>query len=195
MVALRIRKKAGFVLLYAVLVSGIILGVGLSLINLFTKQIILSSIGRNSQFAYYAADAGKQCAYFWYASYYSAVFGVLVNNQVNPPTSSDLPSTLFQAGTGQVSIFCNNRPLIINYEPSSESSKLISNFTLPLSPDPNQPSCAKVQVTRKIAAGQVETMIRSSGYNASCGDLGDQGKKNPRRIERVVYRFINDTSP
>src|SRR3989344_6520109 len=97
------NQQAGFVLLYAVLVSGIVLGVGLNLVNLLTKQIILSSIGRNSQFAYYAADAGKQCAYFWYTSLYP-VFGEPLGGVIESPT--DLPLELRGPDNAGAKIYC-----------------------------------------------------------------------------------------
>lgn len=58
-------KERGFVLLYSILVSGIILSVGLSLGNILYKQVLLSSVAKSSIFAYYAADSGRECVGFW----------------------------------------------------------------------------------------------------------------------------------
>lgn len=57
--------SAGFILPFAVLISGVILAVGLAVFNLILKEILLSSSGRESQFAFYAADTGGECALFW----------------------------------------------------------------------------------------------------------------------------------
>lgn len=38
---------------------------GASIFSIISKQIALSSIGRDSQFAFYAADTGAECALFW----------------------------------------------------------------------------------------------------------------------------------
>lgn len=59
------ENKKGFVLLYAVLVTTVVLAVGLVMSNIITKQITLSFIGRDSQVAFYAADAGIECFKFW----------------------------------------------------------------------------------------------------------------------------------
>ncbi len=59
----------GFVLLLAVLVSGILLALGVALYNIASKELILSSSGRDSQFAFYAADSGIECALYWDAKH------------------------------------------------------------------------------------------------------------------------------
>lgn len=180
------NQQTGFVLLYAVLVSGIVLGVGLSLVNLFTKQIILSSIGRNSQFAYYAADAGKQCAYFWYTSLYP-VFGRPAGQEIESP--NDLPPEL-AGGDNAAQIYCfGNNPITVAW-PESAGTNFISNFFLDLTDENGQGTCADVAVTRRVVnpgtdTPTVETVIESRGYNSSCAALNTP---NPRRIERVVYR-------
>ena len=55
----------GFTLLVAVLISGVLLSVALAIFNITIKEILLSSSGRDSQFAFYAADSGAECALYW----------------------------------------------------------------------------------------------------------------------------------
>lgn len=55
----------GFTLLLAALVSSLVLSVGLSIVSIVQKSVTLSSIGRESQFAFYAADTGAECALYW----------------------------------------------------------------------------------------------------------------------------------
>ncbi len=57
-------KQKGFTLLLSVLVSSIILSIGIAIFNITFKEIKLSSAGRESQFAFYAADSGAECALF-----------------------------------------------------------------------------------------------------------------------------------
>ncbi|MFA6254165.1 MAG: hypothetical protein WC640_02875 [Candidatus Paceibacterota bacterium] len=53
----------GFVLLYAILLTGVVTVVGIVLMNILTKQIIFSSIGQGSESAYYyTANSGRECA-------------------------------------------------------------------------------------------------------------------------------------
>ncbi|MEX0918517.1 MAG: hypothetical protein WDZ85_00915 [Candidatus Paceibacterota bacterium] len=65
MIRSRKQNKAGFVLLYSVLVTTVVLAVGLVLSNIITKQIILSIVARDSQVAFYAADSGYECLQYW----------------------------------------------------------------------------------------------------------------------------------
>lgn len=62
---INLKNKKGFTLLFAVLVSILILAVGASIISIALKQVILSGAGRDSQFAFYAANTGLECALYW----------------------------------------------------------------------------------------------------------------------------------
>ncbi|NQV93418.1 pilus assembly PilX N-terminal domain-containing protein [Candidatus Kaiserbacteria bacterium] len=61
----RTQNNKGFTLLVAVLVSGVLLAIGLAIFNITIKELLLSSSGRESQFAFYAADSGTECALYW----------------------------------------------------------------------------------------------------------------------------------
>src|SRR5581483_9987816 len=61
----RIKGNKGFAMLFAVLVASLLLAIGISIFNLTVKELILSSSGRESQFAFYAADTGAECAIYW----------------------------------------------------------------------------------------------------------------------------------
>lgn len=58
-------KNRGFTILFAVLVSSLVLALGIGIANITLKEIILSGTGRDSQFAFYAADTGTECALYW----------------------------------------------------------------------------------------------------------------------------------
>ncbi len=59
------KTQRGFTLLFAVVATSLLMGVTLGILNLTTKQLILSSVGRDSQLAFYAADSGAECARYW----------------------------------------------------------------------------------------------------------------------------------
>jgi hypothetical protein len=46
----------------AVLISSVLLSLGYEIYNLAVKEVTLSSSGRESQFAFFAADTGVECA-------------------------------------------------------------------------------------------------------------------------------------
>ena len=59
-----IKKDKGFVLLYAVLVTTVIVGIGVLVSGIITRQIIVSAIAQESHQAYYMADASYYCLDF-----------------------------------------------------------------------------------------------------------------------------------
>lgn len=57
-----VKNRKGFALLYALLLSGAVLSVGVILMNIITKQLIYSSVSRSSETAYYyLANSGREC--------------------------------------------------------------------------------------------------------------------------------------
>ncbi|MEK7134342.1 MAG: pilus assembly PilX N-terminal domain-containing protein [Patescibacteria group bacterium] len=58
-------RDRGFVLPLAVLLAGILLSIGLAIFSITLKELTLSSSGRESQIAFFAADAGTECALYW----------------------------------------------------------------------------------------------------------------------------------
>ncbi len=52
-------------MLLAVLISSILIALGSAIFDIVSKEIVLSSSGRESQFAFYAADTGIECALYW----------------------------------------------------------------------------------------------------------------------------------
>lgn len=169
-------KKKGFVLLYAVLVSSVILAVGASLINIVTKQIVLSTVGRDSQFAYYAADAGAKCASYWNASPVN-VFGLIEDGFITEPSSDDFLDSGLE-------VFCNDRYTTVDFEhTNSEDTSSEASFFINF-----ERSCAKVGVFKEVIDGNDNIMIISNGYNKN--DCGPSSIDTDRTIERtVIIRF------
>ncbi len=57
-------ETRGFVLLYAVMTASIVLAVGISIISIALKQLSIANLGRESQYAFYAANTGAECALY-----------------------------------------------------------------------------------------------------------------------------------
>jgi hypothetical protein len=58
------NSQAGFSVLFAALIGGLLLSVGVAILSITLKQITLASAGRESQKAFYAADTGTECALY-----------------------------------------------------------------------------------------------------------------------------------
>ncbi len=59
------KLNKGYTLLFAVLVSSLVLAVGISILNISKKEFLLSSSARESTTAFYAADSGLECAVYF----------------------------------------------------------------------------------------------------------------------------------
>lgn len=59
------NKENGFALLMTLIVVGVVLSVGVSMLDLSIKQVRLSSHAKDSEVAFHAANAGVECARYW----------------------------------------------------------------------------------------------------------------------------------
>ncbi len=59
-----IPQQKGFVILFAILISVIILLLGMGIFSVATKESILSSSAREAQYAFAAADTGSECSLY-----------------------------------------------------------------------------------------------------------------------------------
>lgn len=173
MTAIKHTKEKGFTLLFAVLLAVLVLAVGASVINIAMKQVILTGIGRESQFAFYAANTGVECALYWdYRD--EKIFA-----------TSTLSSQYTKDDEYTSSVLCGAQSIYKTYEGvdtdvyvlgESGTTKGISRFTIKF--EDSIQYCSVVTVTKeKIGDDPIKTTIESRGYN-TC----DEG--NPRRIER-----------
>lgn len=151
----------GFTLLLAVLISGILLALGFALYNIASKELILSSTGRDSQFAFYAADAGVECALYWDLK--RNAFG----------TTAPL-TTAVTCGAGTVppgdgtAVITRTHDGVANTDTYSFSYSLGANAVDP---------CATVVLTRQY--DPTRTTIRSDGFNTCV-------TTDPRRLQRSI---------
>lgn len=131
--------KRGFTLLIAVLVSGILLALGFAIFNIASKELTLSSSGRESQFAFYAADSGIECALYW--DYQQDAF------------SSTSPQQPECAGAE-----------VTNYNVNFDagSGTYTTTFSFALGPTTADP-CTDVTVTRNYTP--TRTTVVAAGYN------------------------------
>jgi|SRR3989338_2255106 len=57
--------KNGFVILFTVLISSVILIVIIGVSNISLKETILSSYAKQAHYSFFAADTGIECALYW----------------------------------------------------------------------------------------------------------------------------------
>lgn len=169
------KKEKGFTLLYAVLVSSLVLAIGVSIMSIAFKQLILSSTGRESQYAFYNANSGTECALFY--DFNSDFFSTSTprDNFFSTTNEHCMKSNFY--GLNVNSLVANGA----NFE--TENDYGVTTFYLKPADmcnglnDPND-YIVKIVLKKNIDAnGLVSTILESRGYN-TCDS------SNPRRVER-----------
>lgn len=165
------KADKGFAMLFAVLVGSVVLSIGLSIFNLTIKELVLSSAGRESQFAFYASDTGIECAFYWDFKG-SQVFATSSSPRSPSPASPDCVSTY---GTTTQAI---------NINPSSSSATAATTTFDLVIPNTDAlgnsaPYCANVVVAKTLVGAIIVTTVDSRGYN-NC-DASDVN-----RVERAI---------
>lgn len=161
------KPQRGFSLFIAILTSGTLLIVGAALSNIIVRQLQSTYTGRESQYAFFAADAGIECALYWDTKVEPSMFATSSSGNLpiscaghSVSTGDAVPgtSTLARIGGGG------------NANRTSTFGFIMNNGANPVS------HCAVVTVTKNIDG---TTYIKSRGYNTCI-------ISNPKRVERGV---------
>ena len=196
-------KQRGFTLLLAALISAIVLMLASAIFSIAKKQVVLASLSQQSQYAFYAADTGAECALYWDTQY--GYFGVVT------PTTAMMQATNPLLPSSPIPPQCDGNNFIVSpmytattpatYSSPSNGPEYVISFNLPLQ---NDTYCSEVSVTKcqgtlfdtgACCAGiitngscvvqtmtSISTQIRSNGFNTSCESIGT----NPISLERSV---------
>lgn len=136
--------QRAFTLLLAVLVSSVLIALGSAIFDIVSKEILLSSAGRESQFSFYAADTGIECALY-----------------------QDLKNNLFSTSSTATTATCgggvsvNLTRTLLNQGAINET--LITTFSFPIGGVLETLPCATITVTREHYP--TRTTMQSAGYN------------------------------
>ncbi len=159
------ERKRGFTLLLAALVAAIVLALGSSIFSIARKQVTLSSLGRDSQFAFYAADTIIECAL-----YYDVRFQTF-------PTST--------AAAASGTITCDG--VVMTWtRTSATANSAVTTFTDTIfSLDENGSAqagnCASVTVYKNATAPY--TVLHADGYSTPCATIQTSARALQRSIE------------
>ena len=143
------NKKRGVVVLFAVLVSIILVSVAMTITSIALRQTILSNTGRESEVAFYAANTALECARYWdlnspEENNNKFVFPISGQNKISNPVSCAGNDLNITGNTG---------------DPFNFTVTISSNLT-------TENYCASVTVTKTgLNNGLVGTKIEAYGYN------------------------------
>ncbi len=168
------NSQKGFTLLLAALISSIVLALGTAIFQIAQKEIQLSSIGRDSQFAFYAADTAAECALYWdFRCNYFATSTTGIYASCGSPN----PTCNAQAmnATGRP---VQGAPSPYPYTMTSVKMNLFQGV-IP------GPFCAEVYVEKTLDAvsGAIRTTIHADGYSTSCETINTNADALQRTVE------------
>lgn len=152
-------KKNGYVILYAILLSSILLTISLSVLSITTKQQFFNRGARDSYLSFYASDSGAECG--------------LQNDQQG--IFEGIPAH------ASVTIVCRDQALLSNNY-GTDTEPAYQFIGLPVNDAKN---CVDVSVEKHVplldGLGSpvldidgnpiFQTKVESKGYNVSCGDV------------------------
>ena len=179
-----LKKNKGYTLLFAVIVSSVVLSIGISILTISKKEFLLSSSARESTSAFNAADSALECILFW-------------ENEGKLATSS--------TGFGSDTIECGGISVPISYSITSTGpyGGVYSVSSLNIKTEANNTgntACALVNITKDYylnsnisASAIIRTKIESRGYNmgwettvSSGFTQGSCTGKSPKKVERAI---------
>lgn len=146
--------ERGFTLLMAALVGSLVLSLGLSIVAIARKSVTLSSIGRDSQFAFYAADTGAECALYW-----------------------DIRHNIFASSTPPGDVSCDGETLSLDLPGTPPFTE---PYSISFLYEPNG-YCAEVTVTKN--ATHPRTEIHADGYSVTCTQIETSARSLQRSVE------------
>jgi hypothetical protein len=161
------NTEGGFVMLYAILFTSVVLSIGFGLLELLVGQVSLSGTERESLSSFAAADSGLECAVYW-----------------------DTVTDSFRSGTvvtcNSNSISCNGNPITVSSPSSVSLGSGLTKTTCTFSANLPHGNCANISIDKTTvnATGLLTaTVIQSRGYNTVCPPAVSQ---KPWRLERGI---------
>jgi hypothetical protein len=169
------KKEDGFTLVLSIFLASIVLGITLSMMGILYKQLTLSTADRESQLAFFAADSGMECAYYW--DFRADLNGSTTQSLFADQSALGIPlSTLGPT--------CANKGIATTTGPGGETAFDTSGTTLVeyktifyMTNLNGTAACAYVIVTKNKSTAT--TSIESHGQNRCIA--GD-----PKRVERAI---------
>ncbi len=160
---MRKKENKGFALLYTALIASLLLSLSLSISYIVGKELILSSIGRESQKAFYMADSAAECALYWDFRY--EVFAT--STATSSPSIKCMGVNISDATSELTGPFADGKPGL--------GGVPTTTFKINLQ---DKDLCAVVRVGKHTTVPK--TIIEAEGYNTSCD------KKSRIRLQRAV---------
>ena len=163
------KMSAGFIIVLGVLVATILFSLGFGIAAFALKQILVTSTIKNSYVAFYAADSGLECAYYWNNQRNDGrVRSVFTDNSIAPDDEQQ----------NWTSLECNNT-VITDFEYPNNTT-----FGFQLSDKLPGDATTSVTVT-KFNTGTFHNQYDAVGLNSAV-------VASPKRVERRIRAQTHD---
>jgi len=153
----KFSNKKGYALLFAVVTISIIMVIAFGISSATNKQLILSSLARNSQTAFYQSDLATECGL-----YYDWKSNAFMEHQVDGIDEERISE--FNCGGQDMIVTYSNDGYTISAEPSDSESS-----------DP----CFRLEFEKEESGNTTSTVMKASGYNIC-------NVNNTRTVERTI---------
>jgi hypothetical protein len=169
-----ILYKKGFTLFFALLTASLALAIGLAIYDITLRELTLSEVATQSQYAVYAADSGAECALYWDNKYTTGNTNGGSNSAfATSSADNEVPIT----GGG---VICGGQDIVAagSWPQASDASDATTTFML--GTVGSQAPCASVYVYK--SGSPSITNVVSYGYN-TCAT----GELQLERVFKVSY--------
>lgn len=178
----QIKQQSGFALLMAIIVVGVVVSVGLTILDLTIKQLSLSTNSKDSETSLHAANAGLECAQYWRFKEANALeSGQDITIDCFNKSSTD--SSVTDHGSGSAHIYqydfefdwgdtgaerCSKIKMLLFVSDNDSAGVTLNNIS---SIVPGYPS----GTDKECDAGGRCAVISVQGYNKTCSNIGSYG--------------------
>jgi hypothetical protein len=170
------NTKRGFTLLLAALVASIVLALGSSIFTIAKKQVTLSSLGRDSQFAFYAADTAAECAL-----YYDVRFSSFATSSLSPAMQPIQCDGVVVTPTIQGVPTANSAVTFFRIQDSTVNPAKNGLFWQDEAGVRQVGNCADVTIYKNPTPPY--TVIHADGYSTECNTISSSNRTLQRSIE------------
>ena len=188
-----IKNNKGFVILFSMLISSLILLISAGIFNVVQKEVVLSSYAKESQRAFYAADSALECAL------YADLVGFDLENNGSTPST---PFTINPTGWESHSFSCGGEDTFSYHLNESNGTALYDIpyvFRYQNGLNIADESCAYVLIEKELSTdpdpvvGVTETRVTAVGFNVCDGNIPDFD--DPTLLERRLSITYNQAIP
>ena len=177
-------SERGFTLLLAALIASVVLSIASAIFSIAQKQVTLASLSQQSQYAFYAADTGAECALYWDSRY-----GYFSSTTPYITPHCDTTKTLSISFDNSTTFLTNpyirkfTLALQNNYCTVVKVQKCVGSITSNGLCCPNTGYNSATDACNATVVTTLNTQIRADGYNVSCASLASN---NPITLQRSV---------